>query len=423
MDFAAGVLCAWVLYGVILWLCAVSADRMMKKFLLPRPGRLWRIVRYAAMMLSIGVIIYIGDPVNILFALPLTFLFLFLSFRGTRTERLALCMLYDTLTSCISAAADAIYFSGSPLLDPAVLVRLGLWLVVALAVWRLLPEKKYHLPEKMWRLIATLSLLPFVGIIVAVALVEPRYAGGGLASLVLMPFFLLSALAVLYTAAVLARQERLEQEAGLLRMNQSYYAQLEQQQRQVRSLRHDMANHFTVLGGLLEMDQTEEARQYLERLKGQPGLLSTRQFCEHPVVNTVLNAKAAAMAEQKIPLRGEIHVEPALPLDGPELGALLGNILDNAVEACARLPREERWISLKLEGGADRFSLCCENPCARAPAELGGRLISSKRQPGHGYGTENIRSIAERRGGTALFHAGVGVFSCQVEIPGRAGRQ
>ena len=417
MDFAARVLCAWILYGVILWLCAASADRMMKKFLLPRPGRLWRIVRYAAMMLSIGVIIYIGDPVNILFALPPTFLFLFLSFRGTRTERLALCMLYDTLASCISATADAIYFSGSPLLDPAVLVRLGLWLVVALAVWRLLPEKKYHLPEKMWRLIATLSLLPFVGIIVAVALVEPRYAGGGLASLVLMPFFLLSALAVLYTAAVLARQEQLEQEAALSRMNRTYYAQLEQQQRQVRSLRHDMANHFTVLGGLLEMDQTEEARQYLRRLKGQPGLLATRRFCDNPVVNTVLAAKATLLEEQGIPFSPEIRVEPALPLEGPALGALLGNILDNAAEACAQLPREERWVRLRLEGGGGRLSLCCENPCAQAPAEKGGRLLSTKAQPGHGYGTENIRSIARSGGGSVAFRWEEGTFSVAVEIP------
>ena len=83
----------------------------------------------------------------------------------------------------------------------------------------------------------------------------------------MLPLFFLSALALLYTVSVLAGYERLRAAAELGRLNETYYRQMDQQQQQVRRLRHDMANHLTVLAALLKSGEGEEAVSYLGKLK------------------------------------------------------------------------------------------------------------------------------------------------------------
>lgn len=397
-------------------LSALAAGQVLRKFLTPRPGWWWRILRYFAMMVAIGNVIYIGDPVNICFALPPVFAALFFSYRGSPTERLAFSMVFYALASTLSAVMDAFprrldYWGTIP--D---FCRMAAWVLIWLAVRRLLPREQYPLSTRMARLVGLLALLPLAGIVAAVSL-SPYYIENPLLAYVLLPFLLLSALSILYTAAVLADQERLEQEASLLAMSRTYYKQLEEQQQQVRRLRHDMANHFTVLDGLLEADRAGDAAAYLHSLQQSPGLLKGRQFCENRVANTVLCAKAAVLAAEEVDFSADTALPEELPLPGPELGALLGNLLDNALEACRKLPPGSRWVRLTARADRGLLALRCVNAAAAAPEEREGKFLSSKGEPGHGLGTETVRDIVRRRGGTVEFLPSQGQFSCILCLP------
>lgn len=427
---------AWVLNYAASLAMPLALLAVQGKFLEPRPGKLWAICRYAACWVMCNNIIYIGDAFNILFALPVVFLLFRLGYRCAGAEWLSVSMLFYTLTTTLAALTDsALTFieAGWGMLDVldlifdyAALVRGTVLLLVMLAVRRLLPQRRYALSARMWRLVGLLAVLPFVGILAAVTLVSPFYdlnlptsiGTGMLPIFVLLPLFFLSALLLLYTAAVLAGQEQLEREAALARVSQAYYSQMEQQQQQVRRLRHDMANHLTALSGLLESGKQEEAEAYLAGLKAAPGVYAGRRYCDNAVVNTVLSAKAAAMEERGVQFTVQATVPEQVDVTGPDLCALLGNALDNAMEACARLPAQEREVRLTIRADRGLLALRVVNPCAREPQWEKGRLVSGKKDPeNHGFGTESIRGIAEKYGGRADFTVKDGQFECMLYLP------
>ena len=345
-------------------------------------------------------------------------------------------MLIYTMVSTLAAITDALYTLSYivpeeirfyvALLGNHYLTR-GIVLTLAmLALRRLLPQKRYVVSERVWRLMRLLSLLPFVGILASVALVNPYYESllpgaigtGMLPLLVMLPLFFFTSLALLYTATVLGNHEQLEREAALARMSQTYYTQLEQQQQSLRRLRHDMANHLTVLSGLLEGGKQAEAEQYLAGLQAASGVSAGRRYCENAVVNTVLSAKAAAMEEQGIRFAAQATVPAQVNVEGPDLCALLGNALDNAMEACAALPAERREVRLSLRADRGLLALRVVNPCEQAPKREGKRLLSGKKDPeNHGLGTESIRGIAEKYGGSADFTVKDGQFECMLYLP------
>lgn len=409
------------------------------KFLEPRRGWPFLLLRYAAGWILFNNVIFIGDAVNILLALPAVLLLLRLGYRCRWTEWLAVSALFYTVSTSLSALCDSglgilvhvlewwkvsQWESFHRFLDYNYHLRM-LVLLPAFLLRRLLPGERYPLPDRLWRLMGLLAVLPFLGTLSVVTLVSPFYnptpqsaAGGMLPILVMLPLFFLAALALLYTASVLARYERLREEAELGRLNETYYRQLDQQQQRLRRLRHDMANHLTALAALLESGEEGEALRYLGSLQNDPGLLTPRRWCGEPVIDAVLGAKAAAMEELGIDFHTDIQLREPIPLEGPELCALLGNLLDNAMEASAGAEPPERRIRLLLRADRGLFILRLSNPCRGGLKRQGRRLLTTKPDPArHGLGTESVRAIAESRGGSVEFTERDGSFECMLYLP------
>mgnify|MGYP000069685287 FL=1 len=87
---------------------------------------------------------------------------------------------------------------------------------------------------------------------------------------VVLPFTLLTSLVLLLAILILAEHERLEQSNRLAGLREVYYQGLRQQETQVRTLRHDLRNHLTVIRGLLEQGKTAETLGYLDQIAGSP---------------------------------------------------------------------------------------------------------------------------------------------------------
>lgn len=413
---------------------------MIGKFLEPRRGWVFFLLRYAAGWLMFNNVIFIGDAYNILLALPAVFLLLRLGCRCRGTAWLAVSTLFYTVSASLSALCDSGLGILAHVLEWWVIPMWEMfhWLfeynyhlrmVVLLPAWlllkRLLPGERYPLPDRLWRLVGLLAALPFVGTLSVVILVSPFYeptpqsaAGGMLPILVMLPLFFLSALALLYTVSVLAGYERLRAAAELGRLNETYYRQMDQQQQQVRRLRHDMANHLTVLAALLKSGEGEEAVSYLGKLKEDPGVLAPRRWCGEPVIDAVLGAKAAAMEGLSICFQADIHLRETIPLEGPELCALLGNLLDNAMEACAKVETGLRQVRLRLRADRGLFILRLSNPCKGEVRRQGEHLVTSKADTArHGIGTESVRAIVEEHGGSVEFTEKDGTFECMLYLP------
>ena len=102
-----------------------------------------------------------------------------------------------------------------------------------------------------------------------------------------------------------------------------------------------------------------------------------------------------------------------LPINEPEICALLGNLLENAVDACREARGSAPFIRARGAWEDGHIVFTVDNSCEQEPVWKDGRLLSSKRE-GFGAGTRTIQRAAERCGGMAKFTYEDGVFFASV---------
>ena len=185
----------------------------------------------------------------------------------------------------------------------------------------------------------------------------------------------------------------------------------------MRRLRHDLRNHLTALQGLLARGQTGAADGYLKQLLDSEALHGRRRLCENETADIVLSAKAQAMEQAGVNARFGVSLPKDLPLAPTDLCALLGNALDNALEAARQTP--EGWVSVRARADKGLLMLQVENSAPGLPVrEKTGRFATTKAdKSAHGFGLAGMEEIARRCGGTLEAKAEEGRFALTVCIP------
>lgn len=194
-----------------------------------------------------------------------------------------------------------------------------------------------------------------------------------------------------------------------------YFEEINNRYSQMRMLKHDINNHLSAMSLLLKEGRTEEAQKYLQEITND--LESTM-----PVARTGIHALDMILWN-KISLAKEnsITIQPAidgmltgLQITDYELCSLLGNLLDNAIEAVQKLPEENRQISLRIGRQLDMLCIFCENPFASIQKE-GNRFITLKADhQNHGLGLRQVKHIAHKYNGTVDIKTEDNIFSVSV---------
>lgn len=396
-------------------------------FLPVKPGRRWKILLFAVLSGVTGMVIWVGDE-NLLLTLPVFFAVFLACSRGDRVGRLAVTAIFFCLIMPVCALLDTYYvrdmhdlslndfmFYSNRVLRPVI------WGLLYLTVRKRLPSRPPRLSAQLWKLMLLLAAMPFCSLVAVVAMtawqcdVSPDLHDMELKlGLAVLPFVLLTALALLYALLVLENHERLERVDRLASLRENYYQGLRREENQVRTLRHDLRNHLTALRGLMEAEESGKALQYIDQLADSPALRGGRRLCENDAANAVLSAKAEAMERERIAADFTVSIPRDLPVADTDLAALLGNALDNAIEGVQNAAEKKITLRCRVEKGL--FMLRLENPVG---GEIQTDLSTTKADSAaHGFGIPGMREIAERYGGT--LHAGVkgGNFELVVCFPG-----
>ena len=363
----------WNIWFYGLWWIDILANgfflyHLCRPFVTFRSGRLWKAVFLLTLAISSGMVIWIGDP-NLLYTLPIYFLLFFLCTRGDWVGRLTVCVVFFCLEMSVCALLDTYIQAVDTGRLYDLLVRL-LRTAVFGALWLLLrrrfPAEQVHLTRRLWQVVLGLAVMPLCALIAVVLLTFQKYESAAVNALalnqglVVLPFVLVTSLVLLVAILILADHERLERASQLAGLREVYYQGLQQQERQVRQLRHDMRNHLTVVQGLLERGDTQGAVGYLEQMAGSQALQGVRRFCENESANVVLSAKAEAMEQAGITADFAVSLPKDLPVADTDLAALLGNALDNAIEGVQNAAVKKITLQCRVDKGL--LMLRLENP-------------------------------------------------------------
>lgn len=395
------------IYG--LWWFDILANgfflyHLCRPFVTFRTGRFWRIIFLLTLSVSSGMVIWIGDP-NLLYTLPVYFLLFLFCTKGNLSGRLAVCIVFFCLEMSVCALLDTYVQVVDTALIYDFLVRLlrtAIFGVLWLLLRRRFPVEPVHLSRRLWQVVLGLAAMPLCALVAVVLLTFQKYESPAVNTLamnqglVVLPFVLLTSLVLLFAILILSDHERLEQSSRLAGLREVYYKSLQQQEKQIRQLRHDLRNHLTVVQGLLENADIQGAVGYLNEMAGSPALRGGRRFCDNETANVVLASKAEAMDRAGITVDFAVSLAKELPIADTDLAALLGNALDNAMEGVESAAEKEITLRCKVDKGL--LMLRVENPVGGL---LNADLATTKAdKSAHGFGIPGMREIAERYHGT-----------------------
>ncbi len=219
-----------------------------------------------------------------------------------------------------------------------------------------------------------------------------------------------------------ARQEQLNFEAHLLEVQaeeqQKHSRLILEHEGQLRRQRHDLRHQLAAIRQLADSDPAL-LREYIDSLlEAIPA--APRSFCENPAVNAVVSYYAARLEDEGV----EVRIRLSLParLEGVTDGeacVVFGNLLENAMEACALVEVGPRFVHLDGEISRGVLAVTMGNSFDGRTFREGGRFRSSKRaEPG--VGLSSIQAVARKHGGDARFEADGAVFRCSVYLQAAA---
>ena len=224
-------------------------------------------------------------------------------------------------------------------------------------------------------------------------------------------FILLDALdGIRHQAALMEQTEMQEQLLNLQRMQ---HEQILQYNEDVKAVRHDLRQHLNVIWAYLDKNDIDSLKDYLTAYEKKLPLDIRRIFTQNFSLNVVCTRYAEEARKYEIDYDVELNMPERLPINEPEVCALLGNLLENAVDACREVRRSAPFIRVRGMWEDGHIVFTVDNSCEREPKWKDGRLLSSRRN-GLGTGTWTVQRAAERSGGTADFSWKDGVFYASV---------
>lgn len=185
---------------------------------------------------------------------------------------------------------------------------------------------------------------------------------------------------------------------------------------ETRKARHDLRQHLAVVQSYLDQDDKIGLTKYIKSYQNSLPFDIIEYFCANDVVNAIVNYYATQARNIGINFTANVMYPNNCLVSDIDITVLLGNLLENAVEACKRELSDQTFIKLRMKqrGQATLFILI-DNTCRTPISFEKGTPLSSKRE-GMGIGILSIRDIAARYNGTVQFEQQKEVFYASVRL-------
>lgn len=217
------------------------------------------------------------------------------------------------------------------------------------------------------------------------------------------------------TIALNKAQRNSEELRTIARQNeyhQQYAQNIKRQYNEIRRIRHDMKQANSVVMALLNEAKSDEAIKYMQKTAREISEFDLIIDVGNDFVNAILNTKIAEAKRHEIGILCSVNKEIAA-VDEVDLCNLLGNMIDNAIEACDKQSNGERFIEVKIQAFPHQFLIGVANTVDKDVIKENGDLHTTKEDvDNHGFGIKSIRAIVKKYDGTVNFSQENGFFHC-----------
>lgn len=192
------------------------------------------------------------------------------------------------------------------------------------------------------------------------------------------------------------------------------YEKLSNNIEETRRQSHDLRHHLTVMRGYLTSKDYGGLEQYLNQYQETVESAEDNPYCENYAIDSIVRYHLTIAKRKNIQTQVQIAVPKTLPFPDTDIGIILGNLLENAVEACSRQKGDKRFIKIKIGmTGINNLTILISNSFDGNLQEKEGTFFSSKRS-GEGIGIHSVQVIAHKYNGVTRFEHSNSVFRVSV---------
>ena len=222
---------------------------------------------------------------------------------------------------------------------------------------------------------------------------------GSIIPAVIFIIFIISLILLLdFLGRVTKKQVDAESELAVMNSRAEYESRIMAMTDTFRRIKHDYANHMSAVTAYVKNDDMASLRRYMDDYNSKYSV-DTVFLTGNAVLDTILTQKAMICEHEGIEFHFSAEIGRKIPLTDLEITSLIGNLLDNAIEAqndvCVK-----KYINLKIMTIEQMFIIQAENSSAGNYLYDGDRLITSKKDRGlHGFGLKIMNEVTDSHKG------------------------
>lgn len=200
----------------------------------------------------------------------------------------------------------------------------------------------------------------------------------------------------------------------LKQQEQENYKLLALSHKQVKELKHDIENQFSVLNGLMKSGDNAAAMQYLDKLNSYVRTANRICYTGNNVIDSIVNIKGSLAQTYGIEFICKVNIITSIKADELELCRIIRNGLDNAIEGCQRVDVQNKHICFSISEDREKLMIVISNTSDEVDTTA---LSSTKKEKGlHGIGISSIKSSVERLDGLVKFDYADGIFKLNIMV-------
>ena len=190
----------------------------------------------------------------------------------------------------------------------------------------------------------------------------------------------------------------------IITTGREHYRKMNELYDALKVMKHDYKFHLNAALDMLHRGETEKSSEYLSGLQDQLKDNELLNFCDNPVINSLVADYARKCVRLHIDFNVSIKIPADFSLSNYEMCIVLGNLLENAVEACLKLePENERQIKLVIKPQGEQLVIMVRNTYDGNVVKDGEKFVSTKKsKSGNGIGLQSVMAVIGSYG--EMFH-------------------
>lgn len=173
------------------------------------------------------------------------------------------------------------------------------------------------------------------------------------------------------------------------KMQELYYAQLQNEQNETRALFHDISKRMKAMNALVCENSSDQASELLAETQSLYENIGNVVDVGNSIISAILNEYKNRAERENIAFSFSVSVPSQLNISAVDCYIILGNTLDNAIEGALSATEGDRKIFMQLRQHQGTLFYKLENTCTESHT-------TRKRSKNHGYGLQNVSKCIDK---------------------------